>query len=202
MLHLIFCLCTLKFGNKQYTLLNSYFYSLIRFFLNKYICHDLTGAQKDDVEMCKSTWIRVEFICLHLFWLFWSFSFPKIVKMVTLSNTYFHFNTFKMVNSATVNCHSATVKSHFRFFYLTKHYFNFKSNHFKFLYLNTHSHSNTFKMVNSFYQFQIRMGMTINKQAIVLRVWQVHSPNFTIIFLSTKNICLPVMLFHIYFHLY
>ena len=55
-------------------------------------------------------------VCLHLFWSFWPFLFSKMVKIVTLSNTQFHFNTFKIVNSATVNCHSVTVKSHFKIF--------------------------------------------------------------------------------------
>ena len=90
--------------------------------------------------------------------------------MFILPNTYFYFNTFKMVNLIIVNCHSTTLKNHFRFFfYLIKYYFNFKFNHFKYLRPNTHSYSNTFKIVNSFYLFQMRMSkistMTVNKRA-------------------------------------
>ena len=51
---------------------------------------------------------------------------------------------------------SATVKSHFIFFYPHKKLFNFKSNYFKYLYSNTRSHSNTFKMVKSFYSFYLK----------------------------------------------
>ena len=47
--------------------------------------------------------------------------------MLILLNTHFHSNTFKMVNSATVNCYSAIVKKTFQIFCLTKYYFNFKS---------------------------------------------------------------------------
>ena len=56
----------------------------------------------------------------------------------------------------------------FEFFYHTTYYFNFKYNNFKCLYLNTHSHSNIFKMINSFCSFQMRINkivkITINKQ--------------------------------------
>ena len=63
---------------------------------------------------------------------------------------------------------SATVKSHFKFFYLTSYYFNFNSNHFKCLNPNIHFYSNTFKIVNSFCSFQMKIGkiatMTVNKR--------------------------------------
>ena len=92
-----------------------------------------------------------------------------MVKIVTLLNTYSHFNTFKMVNSATVNCHSATVNCHFKYFLSHKYYFNFKFNYFKCLNPNTRSHSNTFKIINLFYLFQIRIDkitrMIVNTQA-------------------------------------
>ena len=112
-------------------------------------------------NMVHYVFIAHMFKCCLFTLLFWSFIFLKMVKIILL-NTHSHFNTFKMVKIATVNCHSTTVKSHFKiFFYLTKHYFNIKSNNFKCLHPNTHSHSNTFKIVNSFCLFQIR----INKMA-------------------------------------
>ena len=80
-----------------------------------------------------------------------------IVKIFILSNTHSHSNTFRILNSTTINYHSVIVKNYFKLFYLTKYYFNFKFNHFKYFYPNTHSHSNSFKMFNLFCPFKIKM---------------------------------------------
>ena len=61
------------------------------------------------------------------------------------------------------------------FFYLTKYYFNLKSNHFKCFHPNTHFHSNTFKIVNSFCPFQMGMG---KMATMVINNYQ-NIPSFT-----------------------
>ena len=48
-------------------------------------------------------------------------------------NIYFYFKIFKMFNLITINYYITTVKkNYFRFFYLKKYYFNFKSYNFKY----------------------------------------------------------------------
>ena len=68
-------------------------------------------------------------------------------------NIYFVKHPFSFQHIQNVN--SVIVKSYFKFLLFHKIYFNFKSKHFKCLYPNTHSHSNTFKIINSFYTFHL-----------------------------------------------
>ena len=95
-------------------------------------------------------------------------SFLKRVKIFILTNI--HFKCFFTIrcHSVVANCHSATIKNYFRIFLSHKVLFEFKYNHFKYLYPYIHSHSNTFKMVNSFRPFQMEISkmltMTVNNK--------------------------------------
>ena len=91
-----------------------------KFFENfKFYTHEITF-----LPLLKM-WDFTQLVWKCRFWPFWLFSFFKIVKIFILSNThsYSYSNTFKMVNSATTNYHIATVKSHFKFFYLRERLF-------------------------------------------------------------------------------
>ena len=63
--------------------------------------------------------------------------------------------------SVIVNCYFFTVKNYFIFFLSHKILSKFKFNNFKCIHLNNHSHFNTFKIINSFCQFLMRMDKMI-----------------------------------------